>query len=102
VVDTSRYTEGLIVDKVYFEAADACIGTCACDLGFEVLFELEGPGCLPRGGVAADENELWASVAKIWGKSNVEGLTGIFVSHFFTSPGRNYPYRDFNIAPVIG
>jgi hypothetical protein len=77
VVDISRYTEDLIVDKVYFEAADACIGTCACDLGFEVFFELEGPGCFPRGGVAADEDELWASVTKIWGKSNVEGLTGI-------------------------
>jgi hypothetical protein len=102
VVNTSRYTEGLIVDEVYFEPTDACIGTCACDLGFEVLFELDGPGCFPRGGVAADEDELWASVARIWGKSDVEELTGIFVSHFFASPGRYYPHLNSNIAPAIG
>jgi hypothetical protein len=64
VVDTARDAKGLVVDQMDFEAADACIGTGACDLRLEVFLELHRSRGLPRRGVAADEDQLCASVAK--------------------------------------
>lgn len=78
VVDAARYPEGLIVDEVDFQPADTCVGTWAGDGRLEMFLQLQRPRRLPRRGIAADENELCASVAGERRRSDAQGHTGIF------------------------
>ena len=90
MVDAARHAEGLVVDNVYLEATDTCIGACVRDGRLEMFLQLQRSRCLPRRGVAADEDELCASVASEAGRSTVPGRTGIFVARFSTTPGSYY------------
>ena len=54
VIDTPGDAEGLVVDEVDSEAADACIGAGTGDLGLAKIFKLSRARRLPRGGVSFD------------------------------------------------
>lgn len=81
MVDIARHAQRLVVDVVDFEAADSSIGGRTGDLGFEELFELEGPCGLARRGVARDEDKLHACLSANNRDPGRKGaLTGIFCS----------------------
>lgn len=78
MIDAAGHAKRLIVDEMHSEPAGACIGTFvgACDLGVEEILQLEGSRCLPRGGVARDEDQLRVYLSVQYFNVRCQGVRG--------------------------
>jgi hypothetical protein len=59
MIDIPGNTKSLIVDEMDLQSGDARIGARVGDLGFTVLFKLDGPGGLARGREAFGGLATW-------------------------------------------